>query len=65
MLFLFNFDLKFKEMDKDKAPKKSKKNSNQKNLNQKNLNQKKEMIINENSSPVCYAKSKEIRDEYK
>lgn len=47
-------------MDKDKAPKKSKKNSNQ-----KNLNQKKEMIINENSSPVCYAKSKEIRDEYK
>ena len=30
----------------------------------KNSKEKKEIIINENSSPVCFAKSKEIRDEY-
>jgi hypothetical protein len=41
-------------MKKDKVPKKTKKNSVE----------KKEIIINENSSPVCFAKSKEIRDEY-
>ena len=46
-------------MKKDKAPKKTKKNS------EKIASpEKKEIIINENSSPVCYAKSEEIRDEY-
>lgn len=47
-------------MKKDKAPKKTKKNSER-----KASTEKKEIILNENSSPVCYAKSKEIRDEYK
>jgi hypothetical protein len=44
---------------KDKVPKKTKKNSTK-----KKSKEKKEIIINENSSPVCFAKSKEIRDEY-
>ena len=47
-------------MKKNKATKVIKKNSGK-----KIPTQKKEIIINENSSPVCYAKSKEIRDEYK
>ena len=46
-------------MKKDKVPKKGKQNSTK-----KNTVEKKEIIINENSSPVCFAKSKEIRDEY-
>ena len=46
-------------MKRDKVPKKTKKNSTK-----KNSVEKKEIIINENSSPVCFAKSKEIRDEY-
>lgn len=46
-------------MKKDKVSKKTKKNSTK-----KNSVEKKEIIINENSSPVCFAKSKEIRDEY-
>ena len=46
-------------MKKDKVPKKGKQKSTK-----KNSNEKKEIIINENSSPVCFAKSKEIRDEY-
>ena len=47
-------------MKKDKVPKKAKEKSKK-----KNSTEKKEIIINENSSPVCYAKSEEIRDEYK
>ena len=46
-------------MKKDKVPKKDKQKSTK-----KNSVEKKEIIIHENSSPVCFAKSKEIRDEY-
>jgi len=46
-------------MKKDKVPKKAKEKSKK-----KNSKEKKEIIIHENSSPVCFAKSKEIRDEY-
>ena len=58
MLFLFIFSENF-GMKKDKVPKKTKKNSTK-----KNSVEKKEIIIHENSSPVCFAKSKEMRDEY-
>ena len=47
-------------MKKDKVTKKDKQKSKK-----KNSKEKKEINIHENSSPVCFAKSKEIRDEYK